>query len=493
MFTLFILFSLIHAKTIFDVAVNDTIKENCPFNDMKGLSKFCTVEKDQRLPIKLGTGWDPISAEIKLPFFKLTYSQNKVQIIGGIKYRIPDQVTFLPGNINTYTTTDNTYTTIDQYLAKMDPSRTNISSGTLSLPIDMIPELFKFFDTGHSNIVTVIEDIKVYSLNFDNISTLEISPFVQSAIDSLPAVYDKEIYSLFINYWGTRVVTYADAGGIGEQTVMIKSCFGGIDASSQAALYMMKTFNPEQYSNVSFAAGFQQYSRASIIDIFGGNPKYVNMSDWKTRVQTMNAFPVITNVQTRPITDFILNITIKTNLLKAIADYYAAGNTKIAQYRQAYLNSLKGGRLITYVGAIMSINNIISTQQMALSTGGSTPVPKSAWSSWTPTSDYEGFGCTRSSDSTIRSYVDVGYMASVMAKENPWGATDVWWKMGTPAGADVQFGCSVSSYTFELNRLNSIAPPGSQANMYGYCCMDCIPDIRCDKYCHLYGCGCPAF
>ena len=485
----------IDIDVIFNTAVNSSIKQYCPFNDMKGLSNFCSVGKtvDKHLPIKLGTSWDPIKAQIKLPFFRLTYSRNKTYIINKIKYGIPDQVTLFPGDINSYIVSNNTYTTIDEYLAKMNPSRTNISSGTLSLPVDMIPELFKFFDTGHSNIVTVIETIKAYNLRFDNIDTLEISPFVKSAIDSLPATYDKEIYSMFINYWGTQIVVDADVGGMGEQTVMIKSCFGGIDASSQASLYMMKTFNPEQYSNVSFAGGFQQYSRASIIDIFGGNPKYVNISDWKTRVQTINEFPVITNVKTRPITDFIHNVTIKANLMKAINDYYTAGNMKIAQYRQDYLNSLKGGRLVTYIGTVMPNNNIISTQQMSLTSGGSTSVPKSPWSSWTPTSDYEGFGCARTSDNMIRSYVDGGYMSSVMAKENPYGDSGTWWSVNSGAGSDVVSGCSVSSYTFKLDRLTSIAFPLTSANMYGYCCMDCIPDIRCDKYCHFYGCGCPAF
>lgn len=481
-------------KTIFDAAVLNSIKEYCPFNDMHGLNKLCPIDlhNDQYLPIKLGTGWDPIDGSIKLPFFKLTYLQNKFQVIKGIKYRIPDQVAVSIGNINTYTVTNNTYTTLDQYLSKMDPSRTNVSSGQLSLPIDMIPELFKFFDTGHSNIVTVIETIKAYNMKFDNINKLEISPFTQSAIDSLPAVYDKELYSLFINYWGTQVVVNADAGGIAEQTVMIKSCFGGIDASSQAALYMMHTFNPEQYSNVSFQAGFQQYSRASIIDIYGGDPKYVNLSDWKLRVSTMDMYPVITNVQTRPITDFIINKTIKANLLKAISDKYAEGNTRIAKYKQEYLNSLKGGRLVTYVGVLQASNNILSTQQMTLNGGTGAPIPKSAWSKWTPTSDYEGFYCIRSTDSTIRSGVDYTFMASVMAKENPYGFGSAKWSAITPNGVDTGFGCSASAYSIDTGHMTSIAPFGSYT-IVGYCCMDCIPDIRCDKYCHLYGCGCPAF
>jgi len=486
----------LQTKNIFDPIVSNIIKMECPFRDMKGLSKYCTKEvsnSSEKIVVKLGTGWDPVKGEIKLPFFELTYTQNKVHIYNGTKYQIPDQVTFSPGNISLDTITKFIYTNVDQYLSKMNPSRTNISSGTLSLPIDAVSDFFHFFDTGNSNIVSVIENVVAYNMFFPNVNQLKINSFVQSAIDSLPEIYDASIYGMFLDYWGTQIVIGGIAGGMAEQTVMIKSCFGGIDAGSQAALYMLKTFDPAQYSNVNFAAGFQQYSRASIINIFGGDPKYVNPADWKLRMATMEAFPVLTSVETKPITDFILNQTIKANMQKAIDNYYSEGNQNLNSYRQAYLNSLDQIRTVTYVGVGEPENVVISTQTMAPGVGSAIPIPKSAYSSWTPTSDFEGFGCMRSGASTVRSYVDVAYMNSVMARENPYGFGNAKWTGTLFTGSDVAFGCSVSSYDLDLGRLNSIQFPGKPAHMNGYCCLNCIPDIRCDTHCHLYGCTCPSF
>jgi len=78
---------------VFDAAIRRTIDETCPFHDMKGLSRFCHNHTQSHTKIKtdlpnllvtLGTGWDPISAEIKLPFFHLTYHKTRLM------YRVPE-------------------------------------------------------------------------------------------------------------------------------------------------------------------------------------------------------------------------------------------------------------------------------------------------------------------------------------------------------------------------------------------------------------------
>jgi len=502
-FILFPLFTTIiyaiNIKSIIDTAVKNTIDEQCPFHDMKGLNRFCdnirtSLHDNNNLLIKLGTGWDPISAEIKLPFFHLTYTQNKTYISSSkIKYMIPDQITITSKNVPTSTTTKNVYTNIDEYLSKMNPNRSNVSSGTLSLPIDMISNFFHFFDSGNNNIVSVIESVATLDLNFTG--TQIISPFAQSALDSLPTSYDPTVYKMFLDYWGTQIVIGGTAGGIAEQTIMIKSCFGMLDGANQAALYMLKQFHPEQYSNISFSAGFQQYSKASVIDMFGGDPKFVSSVDWKQRLKTMDDFPVLTNVIVKPIIDFIANQSTRANMLKAINDYYASGNDRLNGYKQTYLSSLNGPKSISFFAARYPPNTIISSSQFLLGPGGTASVPKTPLTNiWTPTQYYEGFICTRTGNKSIRSFVDGEFIGRAMMSEHSRfvnGRSKL--TVNSAGGLDVVAGCSASVYTLDIGRKNSWGRWGPTA-MYGYCCMDCIPDIRCpNNNCQVVDCRCPSF
>lgn len=483
-------------KNTFDAAIQKSIDEHCPFYDMKGLHKLCTksVPTTKKIPVMLGTGWDPLKAEIKLPFFKFSYEKNKVYVINNeSKWYFPDQIDIITKNISNYNVTTNIFTNVDQYLQQMNPNRSNIASGTLALPLDMIPNFFHFFQTGTSNIASVSEIINVYDLKFSNSSkNPEISPFVSEMINSLPKEFDPIIYSMFIDYIGTEIVINAQVGGSAHQTVMSKTCFGGIDLTSQAALYMEKTFHPEQYSHVDFSAGFTQYSKASIIDVYGGDPRFVDPSEWKNRTATIVNYPVLTNVIVKPITDFIIDPIIRKNIQMAIDTYYAAGNSKLTAYKQAYLDSLKGLKTITFVSVANPPNVVMKSQSIILPTGGNSGVEKTPYDKWTPTTLFEAFSCFRTSDSTVRSFVDGDFVNYLNERILRWERSSI--RITGSSGADVAFGCSASSYTLNIGHLNSLAPPHTDFSIVGYCCMDCIPDIKCDANgCHFYGCGCPPF
>ncbi|HLX53819.1 MAG TPA: MAC/perforin domain-containing protein, partial [Aquella sp.] len=302
---LFVITCAIDIRSIFEEAKHALTQDHCPFHDMHGLHALCKEKNSNQFKAKLGTGWDPIKAEIKLPFFKLTYDNKNSYTYNLTEHFVADQVNIkaIAHNPSEYNIRRDLYFTVDEYLSQTDPARSDIASGTLSIPLDIIPDLFRFFDTGRSHIISTIENVLLLDMKFKNVSDLEIHPFTLRAINSLPSTYDADVYSLFIEYWGTQIVIGGIAGGTLEQTVMTKNCFGGIDVGSQASLYLLKQFHPKEYSNVNIDARFQQYSRANIINVWGGNPALVSPADWTKRMLTLPDYPVLTHVNVVPITN----------------------------------------------------------------------------------------------------------------------------------------------------------------------------------------------
>ena len=407
----FALAELVVLKNLFETARLHAINTHCPFADLKGLHKMCgfeTINPTSLLPVILGTGWDPIKAEIKIPLFNHTFYRNKHF---ASKWSIPDQIRIIPKELSKRTIT-NTYANVDQYLNQMNPSRSNVSAGNLALPIDMIPDFFHWFSNGATNIVSVSQVVNLFDMELDGEPVL--SPYFIRMLNALPVEFDADIYAMFIDYVGTEVVVAAKVGGTAHQIVMTKSCFGSVDLTSQAALYMEKTFEPEKYSHVSFSAGFEQYSRASIIDVYGGDPKIVDQTKWVDRVVTMSDYPALTDVVVRPIVDFIRNQTIRSNVQKAIDAYYAKGNANLQAYRQAYLDSMRGPKTVTFISVVNPPNLVLETRSMILNSGESRVVEKTPYADiYRPMLFFEGFGCARISDQTTRSYVDSAHVSYI--------------------------------------------------------------------------------
>jgi hypothetical protein len=318
-----------------------------------------------------------------------------------------------------------------------------------------------------------------------------LSPYFIRMIESLPAEFDAEIYAMFIDYVGTEVVIAAKVGGSAHQTVMSKSCFGGVDLTSQAALYMEKTFEPEKYSHVSFSAGFEQYSRASIINVYGGDPKLVDQAKWVERVGTMVDYPVLTDVVVKPVVSFIRNQTIRSNVQKAIDAHYAKGNANLQAYRQAYLDSMQGPKTVTFVGTREG-GIVDSVQSFVMGTGTNVAVPKSGGDIPNPGGSkynvhkyfFEGFICSKDSDLLIRSSPDGGFLGSFNMKGQGVSATSV-----SGSGGGVAYGCSGSSYTLMIKGY-PVFGHYTSVPVAGYCCMDCIPNLSGGR---LSGCACPPF
>jgi len=467
-------------KEFFDTALTHAVSTHCPFADMKGLHKMCGLEainQASSLPVTLGTGWDPIKAEIKIPLFNFTNYKNNIYRPhdNQSKWRVPDQIKIIPRKSNRIMT--NLYSNIDKYLDQMNPTRSNVSAGNLALPIDMIPDFFHWFQSGAANIVSVSQIVNLFDMELETEPVL--SPYFNHMIAALPTEFDMEIYAMFIDYVGTEVVVAAKVGGSAHQTVMTKNCFGSVDLTNQAALYMEKTFEPEKYSNTKFSAGFEQYSRASIIDVYGGDPKIVNQAKWVDRVATMSDYPVLTDVVVKPITSFIRDQTIRSNVQKVIDQYYSKGNANIQAYRQAYADSMKRPKTVTFVSLHKPPSQVRGTQSMILNSGQRQMIDKGIIKDEL----FNGFVCERISDMKIRASVDSAQLARAQAiLKGPGPPVTI---IASVPGAEVSFGCSAVSYHF-----SSAFVPESLSDVVGRCCMDCIPSVT--EY-ELLGCVCPPF
>lgn len=480
------------------------IQENyCPFNDMKGLSSFCnlTINTTKRsantakLPVIIGITWDPILGQIKLPFFDLTYDQNKKYIsASGINYHVPDQVDIIVKNVTTPNIQSEMFATLDDYLNQIQPNRTNVTSGTLGLSLDMLNLFIKFFDNGVNKAIGVTDIHTNLILSFNNLDNLKIIPFVQHAIDSLPAEYDPILYNMFIQYWGTSVVVSGSSGGIAEQTVMVKDCFGGLNLLDQAPLYFWKDYYPYQYQNFHMDSSFAQYSRGSVYDVYGGDPQFYQPTQWDARVKSMDDMPVLTNVVVRPITDFVQNPTIKSNLQRAIDNYYEIGTTKITQFRESFYGQPKivhtfygintGGQIVGYPNVAIGFPD----PGMLLGPNTYGPRPGIPFVEFCGGWDYYPYNCTSPTmlpDSSKCFLDSTGHVVSI-SSETEWPAVHPIVR----EGVHVRSGCSASK---TLMGPYAGAPGVSEWDFL--CCTNCIPSLsNVDHYQEgTFSCNCPPF
>jgi hypothetical protein len=473
-------------------AVNIIREKYCPYNDFRGLSNQCTKKNNpiktnmSPLHVLIGVGWDPIQGQIKLPFLQMSYTKNKYYVSNSnTKYYIPDEVILEKRNISYRNMITRIYKTVDQYLDNLNPNRTTINSGPLGIPINDIPNFLHFFDNGNSVIASTTEYRSNFDLKLNGIQT--IIPVVQQAINSLPQQYDPDLYKLFIEYWGTSVVISGTSGGLGQQTVMMKQCFGGIDFSSESELYMLKQFYSKEYSHINFAARFTQYSKASIIDMFGGNPEITDPKEWITRVNSFDDNSILIKVSVKPITDYILNPIIKENMINAITEYYTNGIQQIDQFKKNYYNNIYGPKNFEYIAFLRGnyqygSSGILSIKQSQLFSF----VP-----AWLPI-DPDWFLDNGNGDRYFTNYCGRDINGNIISNidyaglNTHYNDNDVKYSI-LQYPESVWYGCSVNHIQV-LYYDNLITGEKKYFDIYNACCQNCIPTNNLNNICE-----CPSF
>ena len=455
----------------------------CPYSGLSGVSDLCSNTQSPHPPCRyteegliynpphppcryteeglisvfpalLGVGWDPVLGQIRLPFLQMTYSQNlNITTPTSNTFAIPDQLVLSHAN-ETYQGTAS-FSTMADYLDATDPSRNFITSGLLSWSSGEASALLNFFDVGQNNLMASSEYHSVYNLSLsDNVNLL---PQVESALAYLPVDYDAELYGLFINYWGISIVTSGLAGGLAQQLVAVKACYGGVDTQDQAELYMLKALYPSQYQNVNFEAGFTQYSSASSLDILGGDPTLVSPNQWSARVESFYDNPILTNVQVVPITAFIKDPVKQANVAKAIQDYLA---NAVIDRSNLYSQSL-GSQEVTYVSTFIApvnsnwpyqvVTHLTFMQANFVSTFLLTNGSLQMGGSMQPQ-----VVCSRDAN---------GYVQATWHNVNAvYGILSV----SVPVGSPVRSGCSMAGALVEYYG-------GMTMTIEGYCCQGCIP------------------
>lgn len=343
------------SKELFE-NISKNLTSYCPYNGLNGTNHNCKNNlKDynlNKLPVIMGVGWDPIVGQIKLPFLKSTYDKkNKIINPNNNTYLIPDgyKIKILNNNPNNET---KKYHYPSEFFNNIDPNNNKIKNGIFTKSITSFDSILPFFASGEQY-MTIATEYR-YSYYFEAEYEHDIIPLVMEAINSLPIEYDEEIYNLFINYWGTHVIINGSAGGLALQMTSLKECFvpNGIDLDDQVLLIMLKELYEKQYQHVDFYAEFREYSSASSIEIYGGNP--IIIDDYDKRAQSFYDYPVIIDMSVRPIYEFIKNEVIRNNLIRAINNYFLTGKLKLDNYNQIWFQKWSSKMTV-------SVFNIIST------------------------------------------------------------------------------------------------------------------------------------
>ena len=527
----FLLFSLVYAQNLTQLGAQ-VLTRYCPYNGLYGTVEDCNDFTSRSksapitpLPALLGVGWDPVKGQIRLPFLSLTYNEGRtVTTSSGTVFAVPDQVILSQENVTTPNLNTRTYSTLSDYLNDINLNRTEITSGVLGMPPDMMQEFINYFDTGNNNIVVSTDYRSAYSLSFN--TTPDLLPEVISAIAYLPEVYDEEIYSLFISYWGTSIVIAGYAGGLAQQSTMIKACYGGVDLADNAILYLLETTDPSEYQHSSFSAGFVEYSSAQSMDIVGGNPIYVcgdlsgemterlrrtttthsgsttsstsTSSCWTSRMNSFEDYPVLTQVAVIPITAFINDTVRRQNLQTAINAYYGTEQGNRAQLAYAWNQELDGARTVYYAPVENGLWNSNYPGRPVLFTTVQPVTPYSLSANQNVVVGNTMMGLSSPYGSCGRD--SNGY---TVATFNPSGGGTYFktysvlsmiQQYGTPARS----GCSIASANIQYT--------GGVPMVYSvYCCSMCIPSYTppytitsggsysVDEYSGLFSCTCPPF
>lgn len=321
------------AHKIKNIALQE-LETSCPIRGFRGIDHICLnntnkLSNQQHLSVRLGIGWDPITGQVKLPVFHESFNlQKKYVTNSGITYLVPDQTILTKKNLSIPTRFTNTYHLPSDFFNQIDTDRTTIKGGIFATDKDLYQMIIDYFGIGEQTMTVVQEIHTTYELTYTN-ETIQLGTSFSKALNYLPKQYkgNEEIYNLFLYYWGTNVVLSANAGGMAEQITNIKECFyvDSLDVGHQAILTMLKTLYAKDYSHINYMANYLQFSRANILEIYGGNPVIFNTNDWSKRLLSFDDYPVFTQVTVKSILEFISDPIIRDNVRNAINTYYQSG------------------------------------------------------------------------------------------------------------------------------------------------------------------------
>jgi hypothetical protein len=306
----------------------------CPYNGFYGIACKVPIHKrkyNNELPILLST-WDPVKGQVRLPIYETDFSKGKTYTTNtGKIYRVPNSYDLIKKDITIPYRTTTSYHFPSKYFNKFNINRSTVLGGIFAKGKDYSNLIMDNFNSGKNTMTITSEYHYGYQISY-NTNKLRLSSAFETIIDYLPKKYNPIIYSEFIEYFGTHIITSGYAGGLAQQISNIRECYysgSTINLNDQAELAMLKKLYNKEYANVKFKGSYLNYAKSNTINIFGGNPIYVNNDEWNERMNSFEDYPVLVNVTVKPIIDIIVDPIIRSNLEKAINGYLNTGKLYI--------------------------------------------------------------------------------------------------------------------------------------------------------------------
>ena len=389
----------------------------CPYNDLDGLTDNCFKynQETNKLPVILGTGWDPTTRELKLPFLQLTYDK----LNSYDSYLYPDQLV-INDKTNGTSYRERLYESRSAYLNSLK----NYSATEIMAEILDTRQLLYQFESDLNMIALISEYTNYFEISFEPSQTQIIS-HIAKIIDTLPDLYDPIVYRSFLDKWGTHIIMSATIGRYDQHVLLIRNCYSELNNTKLLEYAKRRVLHQE------ISTSFFNYSRLFMTELYG----------------TTERKPLLNKIHVVPITNFISDKNKRMNLQRAIDELYLDQRTIVDNL----ITSLKTKKPVSYFSTHNTNVSCLSTFELDLNQSHS--IDSIDETQCSPTL------CQRTLDGDITSRLN----------------TDAQYVFSREQTA--RSGCVGNNY--------------GRDNVWGYCCIDCVPHI--DENNRFIGCDCPRF
>lgn len=255
---------------------------SCPCKYRKPVS-FANALRHRTLPRGVGVTIDITTGQLKLPAINYVNSPNSwVDVLSGIVYSIPYDVSLSIEGFP-HTPSIRVFNTVEE-LAKVwedgykDGKWLGGEFGERKSIIDLYTKFFsKYQKTSISQ-----NPHTLYNLTLHNGWENKLNQFVIKSLRSLPKKYNSNIYSRFMDTWGTHVATKTLIGGMTEQQVTMKSCISKRSSSAKGLtdVELKKYLNMDLRQVPVHSPFYSERRKMSISHRIGGNPEIKNETQW---------------------------------------------------------------------------------------------------------------------------------------------------------------------------------------------------------------------
>ncbi|EAR82452.2 MAC/perforin domain protein (macronuclear) [Tetrahymena thermophila SB210] len=457
------------------------------------------VQGIKNMPSGVGVSFDITTGELKLPAIQLTYQNEPTQ----------EQIWKDPLSQNQFIIADETQVEqielqpdIKIFQNEQDLSNLWIEAaqngywlgGQYSHSQDLIQIYEKFFKGDQEMSVSQMAK-NVLRMTFKN-DNLSLNKYAQRAVNALPQEYSPEVYSDFLESWGTHISVDTYIGGMIEKVNSFKSCvydshsFNGGISREQVEQALNNELNGKPGDNY-----FVLRRKIDVDHKFGGNPE--NESNWEN---TISQNPALLKINKFVSWDSLVTDTqVKQNLQQAIMNRIESMKQRYINYQQSIQEKRRiesNGPQIAFAVQGYGNTNIIlnllygnTNISLPVNYSISNPFQMNEASLCPPELPFD-ISKSRCSSGEFAEFLLLGIPKDVRYERDSLGNFRT--ILNDSYGNWVNKGCSVASLSRfpQFVDLNQIPPNESRFQMV---CTECIPNINVSPNGLQLQCNCPAF